>query len=610
MPRTPKSLNQFNRQILPSLHDAARGSNVLRLVKAIQETDQWNSFDRFHDTTRTLVTEYEAAGAKAEVREIQTGGRIGSGRWIIQEAEDFRSITADIISPVKKRIVDYSKNPWQVIQWSAATPREGITAELVLIETKEQLEKIGASSVQGKVVLSSLDPRSLLQQLSQKGAAAVITDRLVPENPKATSWTKFGWGGITMSDGPLRMVGLVLSSAEGKQVRRLHQKHGGLRVRIKADIRRYTGTHDVVSGIVEGALNPQDEVWAIAHSAEPGAIDNASGGAVCIEIARILESLIQAGKLPRPKRTIRLLHGYECYGFFEYLENVPRQQPPMAGVCIDTVGAKPEVCDGILGWHATVPMSAGFVDRVGESILRASLRCSNPGYRYRAKGFVSTSDTLIGDPKYGFPCPWLTTHFKKKGTWNAYHSGADQPKLLSKEGLATNASAMAGYLYFLANAGTRELIQIAESETERALKLLAESRKDAARKRFIRDEHRTNLERLERWIWEGDRDDVLASLIRCSAEVENAANVKPLRASKADRRIPRRKILLSPTTENTPESLAKELNAAGLWAWVLFYADGHRNLAQIAEAASCERDKEISVEKVTQYFEAHAELGY
>jgi aminoglycoside N3'-acetyltransferase/aminopeptidase-like protein len=610
MPRTPSSLNRFNKQVLPVLHKTARGGNILRLVKAIQETDQWNSFDRFHDTTRTLVTEYEAAGAKTEVREVLTGGRIGSGRWIIQEAEDFRSITADIISPVKKRIVDYSKNPWQVIQWSAATPREGITAELMVVDTKEQLEQLRAPSVQGKIILTSLNPRSLLPELSRKGAAAVITDRLIPNNPKATSWTKFGWGGIPISDGPVRMVGLVLSSAEGRQVRQLHQKHGGLRVRIKADIRRYTGTHDVVSGIVKGALNPQDEVWAIAHSAEPGAVDNASGGAVCIEIARILESLIQEGKLPRPKRTIRLLHGYECYGFFDYLENEPRLQPPMAGVCIDTVGAKPKVCDGILGWHATLPMSAGFVDRVGESILRASLRCSDPGYRYRAKGFVSTSDTLIGDPKYGFPCPWLTTHFKKEGNWDAYHSGADQPHLLSGEGLAMNASAMAGYLYFLADAGSSELVQIAETETDRALKLLAQSKKDAARKRFIRDEHRTNIERLKAWIWEGDRAEVLDSLHECSVQVENATSVRPLRATKSARRIPRRKAPLSPTMENTPESLAEKFKAAGLWDWVLFYADGNRNLAQIAEAASCERNKKISIKKVTQFFEAQAELGY
>lgn len=610
MPRTPSSLNRFNKQVLPVLHKAAGGGNILRLVKAIQETDQWNSFDRFHDTTRTLVKEYEAAGAKTEVREIQTGGRIGSGRWIIQEAEDFRSVTADIVSPVRIRIVDYLKNPWQVIQWSAATPHQGIAAELMVIDTREQLEKIRASSVQGKIVLTSLDPRSLLPELSKKGAAAVITDRLIPNHPKATSWTKFGWGGIPISEGPLRMVGLVLSSAEGQQVRQLLQKHGGLRVEIKADIRRYTGRHDVVSGIVKGAVNPQDEVWAIAHSAEPGAIDNASGGAVCVEIARILESLIQEGALPRPKRTIRLVHGYECYGFFGYLENEPRLQPPMAGVCIDTVGAKPEVCDGILGWHATIPMSAGFVNRVGESILRASLSCSNPGYRFRAQSFVSTSDTLIGDPKYGFPCPWLTTHWKKKGNWDAYHSGADQPKLLSQDGLAMNAAAMAGYLYFLANAGTSELVQIAESETARSLKLLAQSKKDAARKRFIRDEHRTNIERLKSWIWEENRAEVLASLNECSVQVENSANVKPLRASKSARRIPRRKAPLSPTMENTPESLAKKFKEAGLWDWVLFYADGIRNLAEIAETASCERGKEISIEKVAQFFEAHAALGY
>ena len=41
-------------------------------------------------------------------------------------------------------------------------------------------------------------------------------------------------------------------------------------MRVRVDIRRYVGTHDVVSGIIRGAADPQDELWVLAHSAEPG----------------------------------------------------------------------------------------------------------------------------------------------------------------------------------------------------------------------------------------------------------------------------------------------------------------------------------------------------
>ena len=42
--------------------------------------------------------------------------------------------------------------------------------------------------------------------------------------------------------------------------------------------------------------------------------------ALTLEVARLLETLIESGAIPRPRRTIRLLNGYECYGFFGYLE--------------------------------------------------------------------------------------------------------------------------------------------------------------------------------------------------------------------------------------------------------------------------------------------------
>src|SRR5439155_10903052 len=204
----------------------------------------------------------------------------------------------------------------------------------------------------------------------------------------ATAWTKFGWGGIPLDLAAAQVVGLVVSEQEGQQLRALVRERGPLTVHVKVDIRRYVGTHDVVSGIIHGAADPQDELWVLAHSAEPGAHDNASGVALCVEVARVLEGLIAAGRLPRPKRTIRLLHAYECYGFFKYLEEVRRLQPPLAGVVVDTVGAKPEVCNGRLEWHATVPASAGFVDRLGMAIIGKTLKLGSPLYQLSLERFV------------------------------------------------------------------------------------------------------------------------------------------------------------------------------------------------------------------------------
>ena len=628
--RTPPSLSKFCRQVLPPLLRETSGRRILNTVNEVVETDRWNSFDRFHDTTRTLVRRYEEAGAVAEVESIQTGGRIGSGRWIIHQAEDVHAATVDVIQPIKQRLLDYKENPWHAIQWTAATPKEGTTSILVVMDSEEEIRALPPDGLDGKTVLTRLSPRVLIEVLADKGAAGVITDVPVPDLPDAVAWTKFGWGGVPMANATAQLVGLVISTNQGIRLRRLVEQHGILTLRTRVDARRYVGTHDVVSGLIRGGGDPQDEVWVLAHSAEPGAIDNASGVALCVEMARVIENLISRGELPRPRRTIRLLNAYECYGFFPYLERLPRLQTPIAGVVIDTIGSQPEVCDGRLEWHATIPMSAGFVDWVGEAIIRATLRRHNPGYKLSLEPFMSTADTLIGDPQYGFPCPWITTHHGKSGHgFNAYHSSGDTIKLLSSAGLKTCAAAMAGYLYFLADAGSREVVELATGQTQRSLQQLDVGRRklSADQVRYLQDGHHTTMEQLKRWMWGGDRSAIMNHLAGCENEVAQAGkraqrteSQRP-RIAAAARRVPRRTAPLSPDSCNTPPALVARIGKAGLSSWTLFWADGKRNLAEIAAAAACEQvgslgvkgkaaKAAVKIEQVMEYFEAHADLGY
>lgn len=618
MPDRPDSVINFCKAVLPLLHACTDGKRVLEDVRAVVETDRWNSFDRFRETTEYLVRRFEESGAKAEVHTMRTGGSIGTGRWIIHRAADVRSATMDVIHPVKKRILDYRENPWHVIQWSGATPPGGMESELAVVDTREALNRVSRGGLDGKAVLTRMDPRGMLRSFAEAGAAAVVTDHPVPNLPNATAWTKFGWGGVPIQDAAVQIVGLVLSENQGKRLRGLLGRHGSLTVRTDVDIRHYAGTHDQVSGVVPGAADPQDEVWALAHSAEPGAIDNASGVALCLEIARVLEQLIAAGKLPRPRRTIRLLNAYECHGFFKYLEDTQRLQTPLAGVVIDSVGSKPSVCGGRIEWHATIPMSAGFVDRLGETILTETLRLRNPGYRLYMEPFQPTSDTLIGDPKYGFPCPWLTTHHRKPGRgFDAYHSSADTPNLLSTRGLASCATAMAGYLYWLADAGTEEIEEVAAAETARTVGRLTRGNPSVAQAEYEREQHRVILEKLERWMWGGERREILERFAGHEREVREAGRAasrgkrrRRLRRVEGGDRIPRRTRLLSPIGENTPPEIAGRINRKGLSAWALFWADGNRTLHEISQAVACETGNTVRIEHVIEYFEAHSELGY
>lgn len=593
---------------------------MLADIRSIVATDRWNSFDRFHDTASFIEKRYAEAGAVPELYRVPTGGAVASGRWIVQEASDVLGATIDILSPVSRRIADFRMNPWHVTQWSAATPPGGVTGRLIVIDTDEALQAVPANSLRGAILLTRLSPWYRGADFARTGAEAVITDN-PPQGAEegdperaAVSWAKLGWSGMPLEMASVRIVCMTVSTSRGDALRRMAEKGREVRLKVAVDVRRYVGTHDLAMGKLVGAEDPQDEVWAIAHSAEPGALDNASGVAVCIEAARILQSLIHAGSLKRPRRTIRFLNGYECYSFFHYFEHERRLQPPLAGLNVDTVGSLPKVCGGLMAWHDTAGPSAWFVNDVGEAVLRAALRFRNPGYRLVRQPFHSTEDTLLGDPKYGFPCPWVSTHFRTRDrkAFRAYHSSGDTPALVSAAGLEMTAAAVAAYLYILANTGTEEMLEFAHSHTQSVLERIAAEPK---RGTFIRAMHAESMRRLPRWMWGGDRSAVLKALSGMERDVRRAAKRVSGKACRKSRvagmdAVAFRTAPLAPDPENIKPEVRAQFVKSGLGKDMLFWADGRRTLAEISELYAAQTEKPADPDCVKKFFIAMENVGY
>jgi aminoglycoside N3'-acetyltransferase len=671
--RAPAVLRRYCGNELLLIRRNIQGQRIVDDIKAIIETERFNSFDKFHETTKQLVDRYAKSGVITEVFEVPTKAADGKGRWVIHEAADVLRATVDILSPVKCRLIDYQQNPWHVAQWSGATPPGGLTSELVIIDSPEQLDKLPSGGLSRKIVLTCRPLHSLWVEAAKKGAAGIISDRPVHGQPDAVRWQKLGWGGIPFGTGAAPIVGLVLSENQGKELRKLYRQEGALTLHLDVDIRRYAGTHDVVSGIIQGSDDPQDEVWCLAHSGEPGAADNASGVAVCLEAARVLEELFASGRLPRPRRSIRFLNAYECYGFFYYLEHTERLKLPIAGINLDIVGLEPGLCNSHLYWHESIPMSAQFVNDVGQTILGSLLPEKKSPYRLKRAPFRSTADTLIGDPKYGFPCPWLTNCWRADDRifndnndmmYDDYHTSNDTTEILSFEGLAVSTAAVAGYLYFLANAGNEEVTQLAAAETDHVLDVMLSSnvRPSAAQVLYWGEQHRQSMKHLQRWIWGGNRGEILKHLAdyrysfekaaealkkdgkdtsRDSSSQANASAAGPnigaglpkfrdgrrravlsklmrpsnlLRAFKQKTEkaafVPRRAAPFTPNLDNVCADMRKRIWEHPVRPWALYWADGNRSVAEITKILECEYRKDVSPESVTDYFNIHAELGY
>lgn len=597
-------LRRFADRVVPQLIENIRGGRMIRDAAAIQATDRWNSFHRFPDTVATMLNRYQASGAEVHVDYLQTGGAAGSGRWIIHEAADVLGATLDVERPIRRRILDYRKNPWHVTQWSSATPPDGLAGTIAIVDNRKQLDELTGSSLRGQWLLTRLDPRPLLQQVAALGAVGIISDQPVPAHPEAVAWSKFGWGGLPVPAAAARLIGLGVSAVDGERLRRLRRKCHNLTLRAKVQVRYYVGHHQVVSGVIRGCEAPEKEILYIAHYAEPGALDNASGVAVGIAIAGAVNRLIREGRLRPPRRSIRFVHGYEAYGTLGFLEHFGSAEPPLASVNLDCVGAKPEVCDGYLDWSATTPVTGEFVNTVGEACLRRTLNETNPGYRLRLLPYMGGGDSAHADPMFGCPCPSLQTfRGRHGGFYAAYHSSADTIELLSERGLEACAAATAAFLYYLADAGAPQITELAEHETRAAIARMRRNRGPSFA-RYAYTLLQASLSTLSRWLF--DSETQRKAWIKL---VDGSPPPQP-RVRRSNALVPVRKVPYIVMRENMAGHLWRQISESRLPLWTLYWADGSRDLQTIQELVSCDLGEHVSLQRIASYFQALDELGY
>ena len=126
---------------------------------------------------------------------------------------------------------------------------------------------------------------------------------LVDERGWVNSFGDNGWS-FTKGSSPLVCFSIT---PRGSQLLRELLKKGPVKVRANVDSRYYAGVYPYVTGVIRGTDGANaEEVLSLGHLFEQGAHDNATGVASIIGAAETLNRLIQAGKLPRPKRTIRV----------------------------------------------------------------------------------------------------------------------------------------------------------------------------------------------------------------------------------------------------------------------------------------------------------------
>ncbi|MGE3467018.1 MAG: M20/M25/M40 family metallo-hydrolase [Pyrinomonadaceae bacterium] len=339
---------------------------------------------------------------------------------------------------------------------SIATPENGLTAEIIVVRSFEELNSLGREKVAGKIVLFD---HKFDRELQASGFGGAAYGQAV----------QFRFGGA-MAAAPLGAVGVLVRSAGGSQNRLAHTgsmgyvdgvpkipaaavsyedaeilaylaSMGKTRVRITLTPRTLPDTTSYnVIGDLKGSEKPDEIVVVGGHldswDLGTGALDDASGVAVSMAAAQLVKQLDL-----KPKRTIRVVAfmneengGAGGRGYFEEVKNSLEKQ--FAAIESDLGASHPL---GVLfaGKPEVQPFLAPLMRLLGS-------HGSSQIQRQGGVGADIAPLTQAGVPSFA---PW----FNQQTYFNYHHTAADTFDKIDPKELAQLASVMTVLTYGIAN---------------------------------------------------------------------------------------------------------------------------------------------------------------
>ncbi len=449
------------------------GGLAKEYASKIYSTDRYNSFDKFHETAKYCAEVMESIGlVDVEVLSYRADGRTAYGDWIIPRAWDVEDAELEIVEPAEfaGTIVRYREEPACLFMLSAPTPKDGVEAEIVRVEDCTDPKDYAGKDINGKIIFTSTRPYKVKEYLLNSGAIGLICDEGRITEPDLIVWDNYSFA--PRNDKGL--FGFSISKNQGLRLKRIMKmaETSGRKVKVKATIkaRLYDGTADVVTGVLPGRRR-DEEVLALAHLYEIGANDNASGVGLTLETMRTLRTLIAENKLEKPKRSIRALFGFECCGFMAYVMDHPEIiKRQVAAINPDMVGENQEKCGSILRIHLTPGSNPSYIDALIKIMVEEIICQENPFFRWKIYPFV-ICDSFIADPMIGVPSVSLMQMPDRY-----YHSSMDTPDKIDPESMRQIGTVIGTYLYFIANAGVKEGLWLAELVKDQALKEMIEEK--------------------------------------------------------------------------------------------------------------------------------------
>jgi hypothetical protein len=484
---SPASESDVNlKTLIQAIRSEIHSDQAMDFMRRLYSMDRWFTFPKFAETTEYLKGAMTDMGLQqVETLSAPADGTSQFGYWTEPLAWDVKEARLEILEPAvpeaERTIADYQKVPCSVCMWGGPTPPEGITAQVVDLKDAKP-EAIAKLDLHGKLVLTPHNAADLKWALVRAGAVGAINT--FSENPNlldgrqwVNAWGDNGWG-FTKISTPLICFSITPRGAS--LVRKLLAEKGTVRVKATVESRYYNGPYPYLTAVIPGA--DTEEVLTLGHTSEQGAEDNATGVSAIMEAAATLNRLITSGKLPRPRRTIRILTMPEMYGSMHYVATHPdRMQRTIAAFTLDTPAASYELPGTEYSFIMNPQVASSYVDAL---ILKTAedyfsiVDLGGPRTYIRVVGrawhwvpFATGTDSYLGDPTIGVPNVLV---YGGSGVVT-HHNSEDTPDRVDSRSLRDLSILDAAFLYYLASAGRDEARWMAELSESRADDLILRS---------------------------------------------------------------------------------------------------------------------------------------
>ncbi|MCP5112890.1 MAG: M28 family peptidase, partial [bacterium] len=248
------------------------------------------------------------------------------------------------------------------------------------------------------------------------------------------------------------------------------------------DSRYYEDSYPYVTAVVPG--EGAEEVLMLGHTSETGAQDNATGVAAMMEGAAALNRLIRAGRLPRPRRSIRMLAMGELYGSMHFIaENPERMRNTVAAFCLDTPAGFYNLAGTEYTFYLNPHVAKSYVDAFTMELAKLYFTHEEPipSRPFHEKPYMMGTDTFLAEPMINVPTVWP---YSGSGV-HTHHNSADTPDDVDPRSLRDLTVVAASYLYYLASAGEDEAPWLAELALARGYRQILSAVDDYAGKASV-----------------------------------------------------------------------------------------------------------------------------